>query len=91
MINTIVPLDEIDFEPCEPGSLLESIAQRGIAIPVHVNRTGSRYTCVDGRKRLTACLRLMEREPRLKRVPVMIRNDFSKSGSGFWGNTQNRH
>ncbi len=91
MINTIVPIDEIQFEECEPGRLLESIAQRGIAIPVRVKRKGERYVCVDGRKRLSACRMLMHKYPRLKRIPIMIVNDFSKAGSGFWGKTQNQH
>jgi ParB-like chromosome segregation protein Spo0J len=92
MINTIVPLSEIDFAEEEPGEVLTaSIAQRGIAIPVHVNRTASGYVCVDGRKRLTACRRLQEKDARFRRIPVMICNDYSKAGSAFWGATKNHH
>lgn len=92
MINTIVPLAEIEFEFEEPGEvLLESIRKRGIAIPVHVNAEDNGYVCVDGRKRLSACQILSEENEKLKRIPVMIRNDYTKAGSAFWGNTQNKH
>ncbi len=92
MINTIVNLQEIDFEEKQPGDeLLESIRIRGVAIAVRVNRTETGYICVDGRKRLTACRILGQEDQKYLRVPVMLMNDFSKSGSAFWGNTQNHH
>lgn len=92
MINTIVKLDQIEWEREEPGEvLLDSIRKRGVAIPVHVNRIENGYACVDGRKRLTACEMLAREDPRFCKVEVMLMNDFSKSGSSFWGNTQNRH
>ena len=86
MINTTVRLEEIQFTEKDPGNLLESIAERGIAIPVQVNARDGYYECVDGCRRLTAAKMLGK-----EKVPVMILNDYSKAGSGFWGNTQNRH
>lgn len=93
MINTIVPIQEIDFEEEEPGEvLMTSIAVRGVAIPVHVNREeNGRYRCVDGRRRLTACARLKEKDARFGRIPVLLMNDYSRAGSSFWGNTKNHH
>lgn len=91
MINTIVNLDEIEWTRTDPGTLTESIRRRGIAIPVHVRKTDRGYVCADGNKRLTAAEILAEEDERFRRVPVMIVNDFSKAGSAFWGNTQNRH
>ncbi len=93
MINTIVNIDEIHFEQRDPGDiLLESIKKRGIAIPVKVNRNeDGTFACTDGHKRLTACMMLKNENPRFKRIPVMLMNDFSKAGSSFWGNTQNHH
>ena len=86
MINTTVRLEEIQFTEKDPGNLLESIAARGIAIPVQVNARDGYYECVDSRRRLTAAKMLGK-----EKVPVMILNDYSKAGSGFWGNTQNHH
>lgn len=92
MINTIVDIHEIDFEPEDPGEvILDSIRKRGVAIAVQVNRRDDRYVCVDGRKRLTACRILAEEDPKFRRIPIMILNDYSKAGSAFWGNTQNLH
>ncbi|MBR2812080.1 MAG: ParB-like nuclease domain-containing protein [Solobacterium sp.] len=91
MINTTVRLDEIDYETRDPGMLVESIRVRGIAIPVHVNRVGDRYVCTDGHKRLSACAILAKEDEKYARIPVLLKNDYSKSGSSFWGNTQNRH
>lgn len=91
MINTVVPLDTIEFEEKDPGDLLESIRKRGIAIPVQVNAVNGGYVCVDGHKRLSAAKILRNEKESLNRIPIMILNDYSKSGSGFWGNTQNRH
>lgn len=91
MINTIVNLNEIRYETKDPGKLLDSIAARGIAIPVHVNVTEDGYECADGHKRLSACAVLAERDERFLNIPVMILNDYSKAGSAFWGNTQNHH
>ena len=83
MINTIVDLNEITFEEEDPGRLVDSIKVRGVAIPVAVDRTEHGYCCVDGRKRLTACLRLSKEDPRFARIPVVLMNDYSKAGSGF--------
>ncbi len=92
MITKKVSLDLIRFEECEPGDeLLASIARSGIAIPVRVNECEDGYICLDGRKRLTACARLRKKEERFAQVPVMILNDFTKAGSAYWGNTQNKH
>lgn len=91
MINTIVKLEEIQYEPEDPGTLTDSIRQRGVAIPVEVNVVKDGYTCVDGRKRLSACAILSKEDPRFARIPVVLMNDYSKAGSAFWGHTQNRH
>ncbi len=91
MINTTVDLKDIRFEYEDPGSLTESIRVRGIAIPVQVNVREGYYECADGRKRLSACEILAEEDPSFAKIPVMILNDYSKAGSAFWGNTQNRH
>lgn len=91
MINTIVNLNEIQYETVECGHLIDSISKRGIAIPVQVNRMDGGYQCVDGNARLSACALLSMQDTRFTRIPVMILNDYSKAGSGFWGNTQNKH
>jgi ParB-like chromosome segregation protein Spo0J len=91
MINTIVSLDEIKYKEEDPQALLESIRNRGVAIPVQVNQRDGYYECVDGNKRLSACALLAKKDKKFKRIPIMILNDFSKSGSSFWGNTQNHH
>lgn len=91
MINTMIDLEEIRYEYENPGDLLESIAARGIAIPVQVACDEQGYYCVDGRKRLSACRILSQKQPKFTRIPVMIVNDYSKAGSAFWGNTRNRH
>lgn len=91
MINTIVNLSEIQYEPCDPGELLDSIRVRGVAIPVEVNRSAGGYICVDGRRRLSACAILSREDIRFARIPVVLMNDYSHAGSSFWGNTQNRH
>ena len=91
MINKTVNIDEIQYETKDPGNLLESIEKRGIAIPVQVNVTDSGYQCVDGNRRLSACAILKDKNEKFSRIPVMILNDYSKAGSAFWGNTQNKH
>ncbi len=90
MINTTISLDEIDFTETDPGALLDSIRDRGIAIPVHVVRNNDRFICVDGNKRLTACRILQNEKPGLARVPVFIKGDYSKAGCAFWG-SKNHH
>ncbi len=90
MINTTVSLDLIDYEPEDPGALLDSVRIRGVAIPVHVVRNGERFVCVDGRKRLTACERLRNEKPGVDRVPIFIKGDYSKAGCAFWG-AKNHH
>lgn len=93
MINTVVDLKDIQFTYKEPpDTLLKSIERIGIAIPVHVKvLPNGKYACVDGNQRCSACFILKEKNPLRQRIPVMLTNDYSKSGSGFWGPTQNHH
>ncbi|MDD6674600.1 MAG: ParB N-terminal domain-containing protein [Lactimicrobium massiliense] len=91
MINTIVDLDEIQYEYQDPGNLTESIRTHGMAIAVQVNVTEHGYVCVDGRRRLSACAILAKQDPKFSRIPVVLMNDYSRAGSSFWGNTQNLH
>lgn len=91
MINTIVDIEDILFNKTDPGRLLQSIEERGVAIPVQVNVKDGYYECLDGNKRLTACQILMEKDEKFRRIPVVLMNDYSKAGSGFWGNTRNHH
>ena len=91
MINKTVDISEIRFTEKDPGDLTASIRIRGIAIPVQVNVTEDGYECVDGSRRLSACAALIGEDERFRRIPVMILNDYSKAGSSYWGNTQNRH
>ncbi|MCR5229040.1 MAG: ParB/RepB/Spo0J family partition protein [Solobacterium sp.] len=93
MINTIADIDDIEFEQRDPGNVLyESIKKRGLAIAVKVNRKeDGTFQCIDGHKRLTACMMLKDEYPKFRRIPVMLMNDYSKAGSSFWGNTQNHH
>ncbi|WP_108775808.1 ParB N-terminal domain-containing protein [Lactimicrobium massiliense] len=91
MINTIVNLDEIQYEYQDPGNLTESIRMHGMAIAVQVNVTEHGYVCVDGRRRLSACAILAKQDPKFSRIPVVLMNDYSRAGSSFWGNTQNLH
>lgn len=91
MINTIVDLKQIHFTEKDPGKLLDSIEKRGVAIAVQVNVKDGYYECLDGNKRLTACKILALKNPKFNRIPVCLMNDYSKAGSGFWGNTRNHH
>ena len=91
MINTIINLNEIQYTYTDPSTLLESIQKRGVAIPVQVNKVDNGYVCVDGNKRLSACFELSKQDAKFLRIPVMLMNDYSKAGSAFWGNTQNKH
>lgn len=91
MINTIVDIEEIRFEEVDASSLIRSIEKRGVAIPVQVNVRDGYYECVDGNKRLSACKQLMQLHPKFRKIPVVFMNDYTKSGSGFWGNTRNHH
>ncbi len=91
MINTVVKLDEIEYIPCDPGNLVDSIRKRGIAIAVQVNQVENGYVCIDGNKRLSACAILAKEDEKYQKIPVVLMNNYSKAGSGFWGNTQNHH
>ncbi len=91
MINKKVPLDQIRYETKETGNLLLSIRERGVAIPVQVDEEENGYVCIDGHKRLSACALLAEEDSKFAMIPVMIRNNYTKAGSGFWGNTRNKH
>ena len=72
--------------------LLESIAERGIAIAIKVRQIDDDlYECVDGHKRLNALAILAAHDERFLMVPCVIKNDFSKAGSTYWGNTKNKH
>lgn len=92
MINTVCDIEEIRYKKKDCERLLSSIEKRGVAIPVQVNacKDGG-YECVDGNVRLSACAILAMKDVRFRRIPIMILNDYSKSGSSFWGNTQNKH
>ncbi|MFV0552597.1 MAG: ParB/Srx family N-terminal domain-containing protein [Anaerorhabdus sp.] len=70
--------------------LIMSIAQRGIIIPIKVMINDEGIYCVDGHKRCSACQILEETENREIEVNCMITNDFSKSGSTYWG-AHNHH
>lgn len=91
MIIRTVRIEEILYETRDPGALTESIRKRGIAIPVQVNRTDTGYVCIDGHKRLSAAQELCRENEKYGQIPVCIRNDYTKAGSGYWGKTQNRH
>ncbi len=91
MINTIVDIDEIDYIYKEDKSIFDSIKKRGIAIPVQVEKYDNKYKCIDGNKRLTAAYELSKDDIKYRKIPIMILNDYSKAGSSFWGNTQNKH
>lgn len=91
MINTIVDIKQIHYTKVDPGNLLHSIEKRGVAIPVQVNVRDGYYECIDGNKRLSACQILMQINEKFSKIPVVLMNDYSKSGSGFWGNTRNHH
>ncbi len=90
MTNDTILLSEIDFEEEEPGALLDSIAARGIAIPVAVVRVNGRYHCIDGRKRLTAARRLVGKKAGIERIPAAIHQDHTRAGNPFWG-AKNHH
>lgn len=91
MINTVVNLQDIRFTFKDPGNLLSSIEKRGIAIAVYVDVVKDGYVCIDGHRRLSACQILAKKDSKFTKIPVVLMNDYSKSGSSFWGNTQNRH
>ena len=85
MTNDTILLSEIIFEEAEPGELLDSIAVRGIAIPVAVIQKDGHYVCTDGRKRLTAAKRLG-----IARIPVALHQDRTHAGNPYWG-AKNHH
>ena len=91
MINKKVHISKIHFMHIESETFIDSIAKRGVAIAVQVNAYDDYYEYVDGNKRLTACEILSLQDKKFEMVPVMIMNDYSKAGSAFWGNTQNKH
>ena len=92
MINKIVPLSKINYEEKSyDTSLYDSIQTRGIAIPIRVRQEEDHYVCVDGHKRLSVSAKLAEKNEKFSRIPIMIMNDFSKAGSAYWGDTQNKH
>lgn len=92
MILKYLPLEEIRYQKRDyPIELKQSIINRGIVIAVKVKVTEDGYECVDGHKRCTILKELSTSNDKFKRVPCTLINDFSKSGSAYWGNTQNRH
>lgn len=91
MINTIVDIDDIEYTFIKDDKLIDSISKRGIAIAVHVYKYDDKYKCIDGNKRISAMKVLSEIDDKYRRIPVLILNDYSKAGSSFWGNTQNKH
>ncbi|MEG0734726.1 MAG: ParB/Srx family N-terminal domain-containing protein [Anaerorhabdus sp.] len=71
--------------------LVTSIEARGIIIPVKVECIdGDMYRCVDGHKRLNACKQIEDKTNCEFEVFCMLVNDFSKSGSTYWG-ARNHH
>ena len=92
MINKIVNINDIVFKEVEYGDeLYDSILNRGVAIPIKVIKKDRKYECIDGNKRLSILKKLSKINKKFEKVYIMIVNDFSKSGSGFWGNTRNKH
>ena len=92
MINKYLDISDIKFDIVDVDEkLISSIRQRGIAIPVKVSYIDNTYVCTDGNKRLSACLKLIEEDDKYRKVLVVIDNDYSKAGSGYWGNTKNKH
>lgn len=79
-------LSQIYFQYKPNEELKKSLIQRGMAIPVSVNEVDNGYICLDGNQRLTCLAQMGEKE-----VLVCIENNFKKSGSSFWGHTQNHH
>lgn len=73
------------------SDLIESIEARGIVLPVKVEclEEGT-YRCVDGHKRCCACKVLEDKLNKEIEVFCMLTNDFSKSGSTYWG-ARNHH
>lgn len=92
MINKKVLLEEIQYIQKEVDPvLLQSIEERGIAIPVKVRMNEEGYECLDGHQRCSACAILKEKDQKFSMIPIMITNDYSKAGSAYWGDTQNKH
>ena len=92
MINRLIELKDIKFNCINFDiDLYESILKRGILIPIRVRLKDDVYECIDGRKRLSVLKELSKTDEKFNKVMVMIVNDFSKAGSGYWGNTRNKH
>lgn len=88
MIIKKVLLQEIDYEKKEyDKSLMDSIKRQGVTIPIKVSYKNDRYQCIDGHKRITILNELYSND---YRVLITIANDFTKSGSNFWG-IKNHH
>lgn len=91
MIVKKILLNNILFNQVDvTNELIESIEQRGISIPVKVKFNGDTYECIDGHKRCSACLILSNRQNKEMEIYCAISNDFSKSGSNYWG-ARNTH
>lgn len=92
MINKKIPLKMIQYNKVEiTDDLIESIEERGIIIPVKVEALENGvYRCVDGHKRCSACEEIERKLNKEIEVFCMLTNDFSKSGSTYWG-ARNHH
>ena len=87
MINKKIDINSIKFVYTKYDEVLyESIKNKGLFIAVKVCINGDDYICIDGNKRLSVL-----KDLGIKEVFVMIKNDFSKAGSMYWGNTRNKH
>ena len=92
MILKYIDIRKIKFQKkTYPEELKKSIINRGIAIAIKVKVTEDGYECVDGHKRCTILEELSLLDKKYEKVACTLVNDFSKAGSAYWGNTQNRH
>ena len=92
MIQKKININEITFDRVPyPEELKQSLKNRGVAIAIKVRVTDDGYECVDGHKRLTILEELAKDDDRFGHVACTLVNDFSKAGSAYWGNTQNKH
>ena len=87
MINKKIDINSIKFVYSKFDEVLyESIKSKGLFIAVKVCMNDDGYVCIDGNKRLSVL-----KDLGIKEVFVMIKNDFRKAGSTYWGNTRNKH
>ena len=92
MIQKKVKLSKIRYNTVNVDQdLIDSIRKRNIAIAVKVRCDDDHYECIDGHKRCSALAILAKEDAKFNDVSVTICNDFSKAGSAYWGNTNNKH